>query len=324
VGIDRILWGLIIQGPTISYGQGPNVNKEGFNSIQTIFENIKNFIPFVNKIVISTWDQSNLNLQPYTQDDRNIFLIESITPKNSYDNRLKQFISTYAGVNFIKNNFNDVTHVLKIRTDQLIDPNLIKWLTDIYLQQNISKELSRYNQEDKIIFSDSLISTSFYLGDFIFAGRINDIYTFCKANLLKNNIHPTIGIDYILKYLKFTDKDFYQYFFSNVPITLQISNNKQEFFNNNWHYLYKNRFLVMPQQYFDSIVWRGKKIIEIIPTYKSSFQFFEEWLTLPEPKVSKNKRVSFLMFNKSSLIIILYIYKVKVKNILNFYIKKNG
>ena len=177
MGTDKILWGLIIQGPTISYGQGPNVNKEGFNSIQTIFENIKNFIPFVNKIVISTWDQSNLNLKPYTQDDGNVFLIESIGPNNSYDNRLKQFISTYAGVNFIKNNFNGVTHVLKIRTDQLIDPSIIKWLSDIYSHSNAASDLSRYNQEDKIIFSDSIISTNFYLGDFIFAGKINDIYT---------------------------------------------------------------------------------------------------------------------------------------------------
>ena len=321
---DKILWGLIIQGPTISYGQGPNVNKEGFNSFQTIFENIKNFIPFVSKIVISTWDQSNLNFQTYTQDDRNIFLIESIPPKNSYDNRLKQFISSYAGVNFIKKNFNDVTHVLKIRTDQLIDPSIIKWLSDIYLYSNTGSDLLRYNQEDKIIFSDSLISTNFYLGDFIFAGKINDIYTFCKANLFKDNLHPTIGIDYILKYLRYTDKDFYQYFFNIVPIAFQISNNKQDFFNNNWLYLYKNRFSVIPQKYFDSIVWRGKKINEIIPNYKSSFQFFEEWQTLQEYKFSKSKKVSYLKFNKRTLSRIFYIYKIKVKKYLTYHLKKNG
>jgi hypothetical protein len=140
--------------------------------------------------------------------------------------------------------------------------------------------------------------------------------------LFKNNLHPTIGIDYILKYIKFTDKDFYQIFFKIIPITFQISNNKQEFITNNWLYLFKNRFSVMPQKYFESIVWRGKKMTEIIPNYKSSFQFFEEWKTIPELKFSKNKSISFLIFNKSSLNRILYIYRVKIKNILNFYIKK--
>ena len=64
--------GLVIQGPIISYGQGPNINKNGFDATKCIYENIKNFKDLVECIVISTWENSCLN---FHNEKDNIFLI---------------------------------------------------------------------------------------------------------------------------------------------------------------------------------------------------------------------------------------------------------
>jgi len=58
-----VSWGIIIQGPIISFGQGPNNVKAGFSALNSIENNIKNFLPYVSKIVVSTWEDSGLNFQ---------------------------------------------------------------------------------------------------------------------------------------------------------------------------------------------------------------------------------------------------------------------
>lgn len=52
-------WGLVIQGPLVTYGQGPNNVESGFSAISTININIQNFLSIVDHIVLSIWDDEN-------------------------------------------------------------------------------------------------------------------------------------------------------------------------------------------------------------------------------------------------------------------------
>ena len=50
----NVSWGLIIQGPVVSYGQGPNNVETGFSALNSVDTNIANFSPYVSKIIVST------------------------------------------------------------------------------------------------------------------------------------------------------------------------------------------------------------------------------------------------------------------------------
>ena len=56
---EYALIGVIIQGPLITFGQGPNNSIEGFNSYYTITENIKAINRLGFNYIISTWNANN-------------------------------------------------------------------------------------------------------------------------------------------------------------------------------------------------------------------------------------------------------------------------
>jgi hypothetical protein len=298
---EKYVWGLIIQGPIVSYGQGPNNMVSGFNSLESLETNIVNFIPYVNTIVISTWENSSLNFKD--KHYNNVFLIENIQPFNDPDNRIKQFTSTYSGAKFISLN-SKVTHVLKIRTDQIIDPKIIEWLISFFNKNNnlISKDQIR--QENFLIFSDMLKDDPFYMGDFIFAGTVNDILSFCKINLQFNgrNIHPTIGKDYILKYLSKKSSLFWSIFLRRVPLLLQGYNNSVQ---NYWMNIVKSQMAVIPSSFFWSIKWRGKLMSDIIANTDNQFIFYEDWKVIQQQKESSLKSGDL-----SYLVLIMKVIKI--------------
>jgi len=257
--------GLVIQGPIIGYGQGPNININGFNATGNIYENIKSFSNLVECIVISTWENSGLNIN---NKSGKVVLIEN---KNliikEKDSRIRQFITSYEGAKFMKKNFN-VTHLLKIRSDQLINSKLIiNWLYKYF------ENSDRLNSE-KIIFSDSLIKTPFYLGDFIFAGKIDNILEFLSLNLINKKLHDTVGLDYVLKFLSKKDHDFYSFFLKKVPLKYQIHKNiNAEIY---WNKVFIKYFEVIPIEVFETIVWRNKKIRDVLPNFEHNFSFYKE------------------------------------------------
>lgn len=318
---DKIVWGLVIQGPILSFGQGPNNSENGYNSLDTIRRNVEKFEDIVDRIVISTWDDCKIDICDITKS-QNVHLVKSKSPRSKIDNRLKQFISTNVGVQFLKKH-NYITHILKIRTDQEIDPDLINWLSDYFM---LSKKKYPFNsdiQEDRIVFSDYLATTNFYLGDFIFSGTINDLSRFCTLNLNENILHPTIGIDYILKYLKKINSNFVNYFFKTIPLLYQLANKKNIYLENYWHEEFKNKFCVIPIKYFDSIIWRGKILSEVIPNYQNDFRFFDDWEKINFKKLSKYKDIKFLLINNDLVKELLYIFKIRLRLYLKYYFKYN-
>lgn len=49
----------IIQGPVITFGQGPNNRIEGFNAFSIIAENIKNILSLGHSCILCAWKPKN-------------------------------------------------------------------------------------------------------------------------------------------------------------------------------------------------------------------------------------------------------------------------
>ena len=306
---DLIKWGLIIQGPIITFGQGGNNSIKGFDSTNIINENIQNFAPLVEKIIFSTWLDSGFKLESNSCD--NFFIIENPLPcRSDPDNRKKQFYSTFAGIRFLQSNSN-VTHILKIRTDQLIPITILYWLQNIFTDKEL---INKLKIDKKIVFSEFIKSESFYVGDFIFAGEINKVVQFVNINLkFKTNLHPSIGIDYFLKYLSVIDSsNFKSLFIKSIPLIFQVSLKKSETLKSYWQYQLKDKCTFIPRFIANDIIWRGRKMEDLKFEH---FCYFEDWLELYVKKTDYNitdKKISFLsviLLEKFVLEKIIYEYK---------------
>jgi hypothetical protein len=317
-------WGLVIQGPTITFGQGPNNSEFGFSAESTIKKNILRFSSLIDEIVISTWENSEIEIKDFNTSK--IKLIENVVPIDcDFDNRRKQFITTLAGCRYLLGN-SKVTHVLKIRTDQEVDNKLMDWLITFFSKTNKDYRESASIQEDYLVFSDMLVENPFYLGDFIFAGTIKDVTSFCEANLkfYSRNLHPLIGIDYVLKYLSQRDKLFWINFFKVIPLIFQVSNKNNFKVQAYWRNIMATSMTVIPHEFFDTIIWRGKPMSDVIPDSKSKFQFYEDWIKVKygTVNISNNNFFSRLIPTKYSFLYARNEYITYYKKMLKYYLRK--
>jgi len=275
----KIVIGLIIQGPINSTGKkndGPN-SVGYFDTVAYINKNIETFIKYVDKIIISTWENSGLKDKITTA--KNIFIIENRGIEIfDFDNRRKQFLTIYEGVKFLKNNSN-CTHVFKIRTDQIVDVEILNWMHKIY-DKNFSRiKFGRFKlQKEKLFFSEIISNHNFYAGDFIIGGNINDVYNFSESILSfgKKDIHPTAANDFILKYFMKNDMYFRRYFIVYIPFIFQNMFNKNS--KKYWIFLLQNNITVIPMNVFKNIYWRGNNMYNIFPNFSYDFLFFENFI----------------------------------------------
>ena len=292
----NIKWGLIIQGHVVTYGHGPNNSETGFSSLNSVDTNIANFSPYVSKIIVSTWKNSGLYYK--LNDLDKVELIESTPPPlfKDHDNSFKQFLSTYNGAKHLAKDAN-ITHVLKIRTDQIVDPKIIEWLNYFFEKYNnlVSKE--KLYKQGYLVFSDMMKDNLFYMGDFIFAGKSNDIVSFCKSNLKfkYKKIHPSTGKDYILKHLLLNSSLFWSFFYKYIPLLWQVSNNSNKAIQSYWTYVMKTKMAVIPSSFFWSIIWRDRLMSDVISDPDNNFHFYEDWKKIP-PKQEKNLKLKSFRF----------------------------
>lgn len=258
----------MIQGPVTSFGSGPNDSIGGFFTYPVIFENVKTFAPFVKNIVLSTWEGCGINPN---QIDPELKIIEN-KPIQEFDflNQKKQFLTTQSGVDWLKSNTN-CTHALKIRTDQLVPVELILWLKNFYENSNFHAD----KQEDFLIFSEALKAESFYAGDFIFAGTVNDLSNFCSAVLSSEGaVHPMNSSDYVLKWLQSLDgkylskQSIWMRSFLTARNTLAIQSL--------WIEVLKNPISLPPKDIYKKIYWRGKPMPDILESIDTAFFFNED------------------------------------------------
>lgn len=259
-------WGVVIQGPRMTFGQGPNNTPQGFDSADVVGRNVRNFRNAGCEVVVSSWLECELS-----EAAHGARLVESSAPRFDPDNRRKQFVSMLAGCQALSK---EVTHVLKIRTDQLVPTTLLEWIESV-VETDLSSE-SRSTGPGRIVVSEFLPIADYYVGDFVFGGKRDDVQSFAEVNVGfgPKVLHPTIGVDYVLKYLSRVEPSFEERLSPLVPYAIQIADPRNVDARDAWHawkYMY---FVPLPREEFMKFEWRGRDMPSVLDW--SRFEFNDE------------------------------------------------
>lgn len=242
-------WGLVIQGPRVTYGQGAKITPNGFDSAETVTTNVLKLSTYFDECVVSTWTDSE-----FVGLSSRATVIRSKPPKHDPDNRRKQFVSTSRGLEHLRSS--GCSHAVKIRTDQLIPPNTIEWIQRVLETNPQSKP--------RIIASEYLPSQPFYVGDFLFAGSIEDLQLLSKPMLgRRRKLHPVIGLDYTLRLLREVREDYYSIFSRGIPAAIPLVRGNAKVVNY-WAACVEDHFRFLPWRHFEGIYWRGSPMSGIL------------------------------------------------------------
>lgn len=242
--MEKIKIGIVIQG---------SLESQGFDCVQNCNELIKIFSnkSSIKQIVLSTWENENtehINKEAIILKNRPVLNID-------VKNRQKQFLSTFEGVKYLMNN-SDVTHILKLRTDQFVPIEILDEMLEIY---------GKFCNECKFVeqpltFSYVNRTIPFHIGDFFFAGGVSDMYKFCHNVLSFGsfNFQGAVEVDVVLKHLYKEDKNFlipFYILYKQMCIARQFPQNHLVW--NYWRDIYKTDFYTFSQSILEKTQWRG-------------------------------------------------------------------
>jgi hypothetical protein len=255
--------GVIIQGPLVTYGQGPNNVAAGFNTCDTILKNIHNIQKAGFKYVVSTWKPLN--------EDEQIVLESLLKEKTSIvcndaptifdpDHRHKQRVSILLGIQELDRQ-NDIDYFVKIRTDMLMPERFWNWVGEIGAKN-----------EPRLHVSE-LMKQPFYMGDFIYAAN-RDIFIDFVNSVLKYNakiIHPSIAFDDGIKYCQHKGcLEFEKNTFKALRV-INLFSFRKNLTNRLWNDFIAAHLAVLPEEIWNDIVWRKRRIGSFLQT--SNFKF---------------------------------------------------
>ena len=248
-------YGLLIQGPLLSVGRTGATGHRTladdavvrFDCRQTILNNISEYGDLFSEIVLCTWDDGIYPDFEITNGkfcripDKAKKIIDARVKRNWINNDIvnnmcKQYYGTYNGLL----QFNNVDYVVKIRTDQSLDLELLV------------KSIVDYNR----LYITYIIRGYNVLPDFYFAARLDtmiDLFKILSENEpIVKSPHQDIILRYALaRYFKEIDVDIGWY---NKFQTLQQ--------NKIFAYMFNNVFYPLPRKVYESIIWRGEPFCE--------------------------------------------------------------
>ena len=247
--------GIIVQGPLITFGQVPNNSVEGFNTLNTIINNIKNIRKAGFKYIIATWKPSNsdeeLILENLSENNFNVLILDTPAVFDP-DHRYKHHYGIYKGMEELKK-AQEIRFFAKIRTDMLMPVEFYSFLE------------AKRNENSPKLFVSHLLNSAFYIGDFVYAGNSIVLEKFLKSMVLSEKIiHPSISHDIGLKYF------------------LSINEERKKQFRNNIFDIYKNfvfdiqsvekiwadftekNLETFSKNLWQEILWRDKKIENVV------------------------------------------------------------
>jgi hypothetical protein len=235
----------IIQGPLITYGQGPNNIKKGYNASEAILANIETLNSNSIKYLYITWHPKNI----YEESELNILKEKKVNYKIikeptilDPDHRYKHHYSINSAFSFF--DFENYDHILKIRSDQIIPSEIIEYIL--------------YSNSEKFLVSELMNNNSFYIGDFIYYAETKIFREFIDSQLnRKFFLHPVIANDIGLRYYINKTKSFYLFTFFNYLFRPKKS-------IHNWMLFSRNHFETLRIKDWENIIWRGSKISNII------------------------------------------------------------
>ena len=255
-------FGVIIQGPIISYGSGGrNDNPEGFDSTDTIKKNIEiisKHIP-INNIVFSGWSTD------CEMDIENIHKIFSTDPYNfDYLNQKRQFYTIKKGFDYLSRE-DEIKYFVKIRTDQLIPNNFWEWITTSYQKL-----------ENKVLVSEFYNNSPFSIGDFVFCSSRNNFSDFINSQE-SNRLSINGSRNMVFKYLSnnHINKEFQisrNYFLNDLRLVVKFD----QIFRS-WNKSKNSSFFSIPLEIYQDIEWRGLSMntrfenLQQIFTFKANY-----------------------------------------------------
>lgn len=235
----------IIQGPLITYGQGPNNIKEGYRAAQSILANIDTLkIKNIDYLFV-TWHPKNNNeeieLNLLTEKNINFKLLNPPSILDP-DHRFKHHFSIKRALNSI--NLENYEFLLKLRSDQIITSECI----DNLINRN----------SNRLIVSELMNGNSFYVGDFIYFAKTKIFIEFIDSQLTKFHfLHPVIANDIGFKYFLFkTNKSYISILF------YYLFNQKKS--NQQWISFSDSYIETLRLKDWNQMLWRGNQISNII------------------------------------------------------------
>ena len=263
---------VVIQGPTLS---------RSFNCNSNINRLARDFAGKVDCLVLSTWEDEPFTV-PHVPCD--FFVLQNSLPKGTdRRNRRRQWLSTYEGVKFVRNNIGS-RFVLKLRTDQYVSPESVDFTLGFYEKHAFKNDAF---QRHFILACCVHRNIPFHVSDFYFAGLSDDMqHLFGSALSYGEEIfQEAVELDLILKYLRKNDSEFPIPFwtlykqmalFDHFPKTSVV-----------WEYWltqYGQRFACFSRDIFSTLEWRGiKPYYDTVWNYRGNqicqtyFDFYDEW-----------------------------------------------
>lgn len=180
----------------------------GFND--HIFEIVNDYLelPFVNKIIISCWEDDNIQ---YINNER-IIIVQSKMPKNpGTGQRNLQIISSLNGLKKVETEF-----AIKLRNDQKYNKKSMMKMYYFYQEYKDRKKTFYYNEnkpKNRICVAGNFSEFSFHPRDHLFWGNKNDLIDVFSIPLEKGKVTDKIKFiqpeDYSLYYDYFIRSETY-------------------------------------------------------------------------------------------------------------------
>lgn len=242
----------IIQGPLITYGQGPNNQIRGFHIFDSLLKNVRILKSSQIEYLYVTWEPKNFEeLELEKKLLLNKINFYSIPPPDclDVDHRFKHHYSLLRALSFF--DMEKYDQIFKIRSDQVINGEI---LNDI-----------KISDPNKLLVSELMINNSFYIGDFIYAAAPSVFYDFLISQTKSRNIlHTVIANDIGMKYFIYKSKKskflvLFSYFFFPTRASKMW-----------WTFAEKN-IQMLNESNWNNIQWRGREIQFIIKSNKFVF-----------------------------------------------------
>lgn len=216
-------WALVIQGPMVStpppkswlFQSLEKHEREGRNAYaveedcsESISETLRLARPVVRHVVLSTWSgDQNAGIARTIASEHDCALVLSNDPGRGTwswgsvpDNRRRQIRSTVRGLEHLLNE-TDATHVVRVRSDQIIDvPTIIATVED---QEGDDRPRS-VGQIDYVYVPGILETVPYSIDDFYFAGRVEDIWRFFAAQWESRMTYrgvDSVHVDLVMKHV---------------------------------------------------------------------------------------------------------------------------
>lgn len=246
--------GVIIQGPLISFGQGPNNSSSGFDTLITMLENIARLKKYGLCCIVSTWLPSSEQEQNIigALENANVRVIHNLSPQLfDPDHRYKQHYGALRGAQVLLEKAAIFTHFVKIRTDMLMPEAFWEWACEVS------------GRDEKKLYVSELMNRPFYQGDFIYLADRESFLAFLTTvvNYKSRIIHPSIAFDMGIKHCEARNFGviYGRGFFGRTRFLI-------DFFlrtgtvRKSWNQFISNHIGVMPEAIWLDIQWRGRKI----------------------------------------------------------------